>query len=69
LLYVPLAVWGKPTVNEVEKNLMCTCGCTMPLYTCECQKAAEMRTQIKGMIDKGMTKEQIISSYVERYGE
>ncbi|RMF56750.1 MAG: cytochrome c-type biogenesis protein CcmH [Calditrichaeota bacterium] len=58
-----------PTVSSVEKHLMCTCGCTMPLYTCECQKSEEMRTEIKQMIERGMTQQEILDSYVSRFGE
>lgn len=62
-------VHGATTVSDVEKNLMCTCDCTMALYTCECGRAAEMRSEIQGMINQGMTKDQIIGSYVARFGE
>jgi cytochrome c-type biogenesis protein CcmH len=57
------------TVSEVEKHLMCTCGCTMALYTCECQTAVKMRAEIAGLIDSGMNKDQILKQYVARYGE
>ncbi len=68
LLIVP-AFSQVTTVSEVEKYLMCTCGCTMPLYTCECQKSEEMRANIQQMIKNGQTREQIIEAYVAKYGE
>ncbi len=68
-LFLPLTAWSSTTVSEVEKNLMCTCGCTMALYTCECGTAAKMRNQIQAMIDKGMDKDKIIATYVNQYGE
>lgn len=69
LLAIPLTGLKATTVSEVEKHLMCTCGCTMPLYTCECGTSTQMRNQIQGFIDKGMDKDQIISLYVSQYGE
>jgi len=69
LLLIPLFLLSAVTVEEVEKNLMCTCGCTMPLYTCENQTAQNMRSEIRRMIDRGMDKDQIIASFVSRYGE
>ena len=69
LILIPFLAWSATTVAAVEKNLMCTCGCTMPLYTCECGTSAKMRKQIQEMIDKGMDKDQIIAAFVGRYGE
>ncbi len=69
LILIPFIAWSATTVGAVEKNLMCTCGCTMPLYTCECDTSAKIRKQIQAMIDKGMDKDQIIAAYVSQYGE
>ncbi|HDH02522.1 MAG TPA: cytochrome c-type biogenesis protein CcmH [Nitrospirae bacterium] len=57
------------TSTEVQSNLMCDCGCGQLLGTCECERAEEMRTMIRGMMDKGMTKEEILNSFVSQYGE
>lgn len=69
LFILPSILQAQTTVSAVEKNLMCTCGCTMALYTCECGTAEDMRSAIQGMIDKGMDKEQILAAYVGQYGE
>jgi cytochrome c-type biogenesis protein CcmH len=55
--------------DEIGANLMCQCGCTMVLATCECGTAEQMRTEIVGMIDKGQTKDDILNYYVGKYGE
>jgi len=55
--------------TEIENNLMCDCGCGQLLGTCECERAEEMRAMIRGMLDKGKTKEEILSSFVSQYGE
>ncbi len=55
--------------SEIENNLMCDCGCGQLLGTCECERAEAMRAMIRGMIDEGKTKEEILNSFVSQYGE
>ena len=69
LLIFAGGLWGNVTVGQVEKELMCTCGCTMALYTCECGTSEKMRADIQGMIDRGMDKDAIVTYYVDKYGE
>ncbi|NOX36784.1 MAG: cytochrome c-type biogenesis protein CcmH [Calditrichaeota bacterium] len=69
LLIATGLLWGTTTVSQVEKELMCTCGCTMALYTCECGRSEEMRAEIQQMINQGMDKEAIVASYVAKFGE
>ncbi len=57
------------TVSEVENNLMCTCGCSMALNSCECGTADKMRAKIQLMINQGKDKDQIVASFVNLYGE
>ncbi len=63
----PLLAGG--IVDEIGANLMCQCGCTMVLNTCECGTAEQMRTEIKAMLDQGKTKDDILSFYVGKYGD
>ncbi len=55
--------------DEIQANLMCQCGCTMVLSTCECGTAEQMRGEIKTMLDQGQTKDDILNFYVGKYGE
>ena len=57
------------TVDEVTKDLICTCGCGKILGECDCDVAARMVVPIKGMIDQGQDRNQILSYFVEQYGE
>jgi len=57
------------TVSDLEKELMCQCGCTMVLEPCQCGTADQMRTLIGEMIDEGQTKSQILDYFVAQYGE
>ena len=74
MLALLLAFTARPAfaggiTDEVQANLMCQCGCTMVLATCECGTAEQMRSEIVGMIDKGQTKDDILNYYVGKYGE
>lgn len=56
-------------VSDVTNSLMCTCGCSMVLYSCQCGTADNMKADIQQRIDDGQSKDQILGSYVDRYGE
>ncbi len=65
----PGVAWADVLVDDIGKELVCQCGCTMVVTTCDCGTADVMRKEIKEAIDKGQTKEEILASYAERYGE
>ncbi|NOY78211.1 MAG: hypothetical protein GXO76_10130 [Calditrichaeota bacterium] len=69
LLIFPLSVRGNISTNDVQKYLICTCSCQMALNNCECGTAAQMRTQITGLIERGYSKNQILAVFVKQYGE
>ena len=50
-------------VDEIGANLMCQCGCTMVLSSCDCGTAEQMRGEIRSMIDQGKTKDDILNYY------
>lgn len=52
-------------ISAVTKGLMCTCGCTMVLYSCQCGVADQMTEDIRGMLDAGMSKDEIFAKYVD----
>ncbi|NIN51959.1 MAG: hypothetical protein GTN80_06545 [Nitrososphaeria archaeon] len=60
------------TVEEVARELYCTCGCNMILAECEetmiCEVAKNMKGQIQTMIDEGKNKEQILEAMQRMYG-
>ncbi|MBI4674542.1 MAG: cytochrome c-type biogenesis protein CcmH [Chloroflexi bacterium] len=56
-------------VDAVAQNLMCQCGCTMVLSTCECGTAEQMRSEITTLFAEGKTQQQILDFYVAKYGE
>ena len=56
--------------REVQGALICMCGtCGRQLVDeCACGYAAEMRDEISGLVGQGMTKDEILSHYMTKYG-
>ncbi len=57
------------TSKDIEKELMCQCGCTMVVDVCDCETANQIREKIAGMIGQGQDKGQIVAYFVGQYGE
>lgn len=60
------------TVSEVASELICQCGCGLTVENCNhdnCPSAIPMRAEINKMIGQGLSKSQIIQSFVSKYGE
>jgi cytochrome c-type biogenesis protein CcmH len=57
------------TLSELEKALMCVCGCSMTLSSCQCSKADQMRADLASRLEAGATAQEILKSYVAMYGE
>ncbi len=57
------------SVDEVARDLICTCGCGKMLNVCDMESAKQMKVLIGEMIDQGQDKNQILSYFVEQYGE
>jgi cytochrome c-type biogenesis protein CcmH/NrfF len=59
--------------NDEEKrvfgDLQCTCGCPREsIATCTCGIAAGFREDVRAMMARGMTQEEIKAEWVRRYG-
>jgi cytochrome c-type biogenesis protein CcmH len=57
------------SVNDIARDLICTCGCGKVLDVCEMESARQMRALIKEMIDQGQDRDQIVTYFVDQYGE
>lgn len=68
VILMPLTAFAL-VVDDIASNLMCQCGCTMVVSTCQCGTADQTRALIQEKIDKGETKEMIIQYFVDQYGE
>ena len=72
LLLVSPVRAASATAGDISKELICQCDCTSVLSNCphtECTVKSTMTTYIGQEIDNGQSKEQIIQSFVARYGE
>jgi cytochrome c-type biogenesis protein CcmH len=71
LLFLPTRA-NAQTESDISKQLICQCGCTLVLLSCnhaECGSREAMTTVIKEKINQGQTDEQIIAFFTAQYGE
>lgn len=66
---VPALPAAAESVDDISKELMCQCGCTMIVYNCECSQAGQIRDLISTKLEDGQSRQQIIGYFVEQYGE
>ena len=59
-----------PLERSLQSEIVCMCGTCgrKRIGECTCSKAAEMREELAGLVAKGMTNDQIIEFYVNKYG-
>ncbi len=57
------------SVNEVVKDLACPCECPLVLEDCNMTCGLEWKNQVGEMINKGMTKQQIMDYFIGKYGD
>ena len=62
-------VYAASSVGDVDKELICQCGCLMVANSCECGMATQFREDIAMMLDEGKSKGEILDHYVDLYGE
>lgn len=56
-------------VRAVTDDVMCPCGsCTLVLVECHCPTANEITAVIEKSVSRGLSKEEILQSLVNRYG-
>ncbi len=79
MLALALAPWAgaasapaRTTVQEVGEGLTCQCGCGLTVANCNhpsCGFAIPTRGEITAMIQKGMSRAEIIHAFRHKYGE
>jgi cytochrome c-type biogenesis protein CcmH len=60
------------TTQEVEEALTCQCGCGLTVHSCnhlQCGFAVPAKQTIAQLVGHGQPKEEIVASFVSRYGE
>ncbi|NOY11028.1 MAG: cytochrome c-type biogenesis protein CcmH [Archaeoglobi archaeon] len=69
LLLLEAGISSALQVSDVEKDVLCSCGCGKVLENCDCATSEVMREEIRGMIEQGMSKEQIVTELQSMYGK
>jgi cytochrome c-type biogenesis protein CcmH/NrfF len=60
-------------IQQIEKQLGCTCGCGLDIYTCRttdfsCTYSPALHKQVVTLAQQGLTGEQIIAAFVQEHG-
>jgi cytochrome c-type biogenesis protein CcmH len=61
-------------IQAIEKQLLCTCGCTLDVYTCRttdfsCTYSPELHREVAALYQEGRTAQEILDTFVAKYGE
>ncbi|MCS7313094.1 MAG: cytochrome c-type biogenesis protein CcmH, partial [Acidobacteria bacterium] len=56
------------TVGDVNRQVVCQCGCNMVLHGCTCEFARQMNAEIQSMIDERLNLPAILQRLQEKYG-
>ncbi len=67
----PATVWAASQMADLENALMCKCDdkCGKVLINCTCDTSKETRRTLMSKLESGLTVDQIIKQYVDKYGE
>ncbi len=74
-LILPLVLEANPDVklSAIKESLICSCECSMTVDACEgsmtCNTAKNLTSMAMGLITKGYNEKEILSIFVNRYGE
>jgi len=67
----PATVWAASQMADLENALMCKCDdkCGKVLINCTCDTSKETRKTLMSKLESGLTVDQIVKQYVDKYGE
>ena len=71
-LFLNSVVAAAPSVTELEEALTCQCSCGLTVHSCnhlQCSFAVPAKQTITEQVGQGKGKEEIIASFVAKYGE
>jgi cytochrome c-type biogenesis protein CcmH/NrfF len=60
--------------QAIEKQLKCSCGCGLDIYTCRttdfnCTYSPGLHRQVVAMAEEGQTAQEIIDAFIAQYGQ
>jgi cytochrome c-type biogenesis protein CcmF len=66
---VPVSLYT-PYERELQRDIICMCGTCgrKNLAECTCPMAADMRTELSGLVKQGKTRDEVIQHYVSKFG-
>ncbi|MCZ6513115.1 MAG: cytochrome c-type biogenesis protein CcmH [Nitrospinae bacterium] len=67
----PSVVFAATLMADLENALMCKCDdkCGKVLINCTCDTSKETRKALMSKLESGLTFDQIVKQYVDKYGE
>jgi len=72
LLQGPVWAAPAPSFQELEESLTCQCGCGLTVHSCnhlQCGSALPLRQEIREQMAKGLSKDEILAYFQQKYGE
>lgn len=71
---VTTAADNDASIQAIEKQLKCSCGCGLDIYTCRttdftCTYSPALHKEVVRLAEQGKTGQQIIDEFVAQYGE
>ena len=69
-----IAADNDATIQRIEQQLKCTCGCNLDIFTCRttdftCTYSPELHKEVLALAEAGRTPQEIIDAFVAKYGE
>ena len=66
----PVGAFDAAGYDEAINTILCDCGChPQTVNDCACGRAAEMRGEIRAMIERGLSGKEVIAASVAEHGE
>ena len=62
------------TIQQIERQLKCTCGCNLDIFTCRttdftCTYSPELHREVLALAEAGRSPQDIVDAFVAKYGE
>lgn len=71
VFYTPYSAAAAVVISDLENALMCKCddNCGKVMINCTCSTSDKTRADFRKKLESGLTTEQVIQIYVDKYGE
>jgi cytochrome c-type biogenesis protein CcmH len=71
VFFIPYSASAAVVISDLENALMCKCDdkCGKVMINCTCSTSDKTRADFREKLESGLTTEQVIQIYVDKYGE